>query len=216
MKKILLVSNDFEFYLNLSAAIYRFNFRVIITQKSQDEIISEFELGARYDLYLFETKAKELNLKLIKRLRDSQNFTPIMLILDEAKPEIFKRIYYAKVNSFVVKPFLIEELLFHIFKSTNVLLGSKFELKNGIVFDTQSQSVIADNKTIALGKKESLFLQTLAKNSPHVVTFDEIYHNVYKGEAISQERIRSLVREIRKKIERIEILTIKGVGYKIE
>ncbi|MGH1600914.1 response regulator transcription factor [Campylobacter majalis] len=215
MKKILLLSDDFDLQINLNAALYRFNFRVS-SMPTAKEFLNEIERLNSYDLYLFEMKAKDLDLKLIKSIRDAQNFTPIMLILDEAIAENFKKIYYAKVDSFIIKPFLMDEILFHIFKLTNVLLGTKFEFKNNILFDKTSLSVKFDNTEISLGKKEGLFLEVLAKNSPHVVTFNEIQHYVYNGENVSQDRIRSILREIRQKVPKLQIKTIRGIGYKIE
>jgi len=97
-----------------------------------------------------------------------------------------------------------------------VLLGYKFELKNGIVFDKDSQCIRKEDEVIYLGKKESQLLEILCKNSPHVVTYDEIDHHLYKNETLSQDRIRSLVREIRTKIPTICLKTVRGTGYKVE
>jgi len=97
-----------------------------------------------------------------------------------------------------------------------VLLGSKFELKNGLVFDKDSLCIRKEDEVIYLGKKESQLLEILCKNSPHVVTYDEIDHHLYKNEALSQDRIRSLVREIRAKIPTICLKTVRGTGYKVE
>ena len=139
-----------------------------------------------------------------------------MLLLDVSVPSVFKRIYYARVNDFIIKPFCPEEFLFHVFRLCKVLLGSKFELKNGLVFDKDSLCVRKESEVIYLGKKESQLLEILCKNSPHVVTYDEIDHHLYKNETLSQECIRSLVREIRAKIPNICLKTIRGTGYKVE
>ena len=48
------------------------------------------------------------------------------------------------------------------------------------------------------------------------VTLDEIDHHLYKNETLSQDRIRSLVREIRAKIPTICLKTVRGTGYKVE
>ena len=114
MKKILLLSSDFEQNVILNASLYRFGFRMI-QLKSASEVIKDFECGNRYDLYVFDVKARNLNLDLVKFIRDSQNITPI-----------------------IIKPFCPEEFLFHVFRLCKVLLGSKFELKNGLVFDKDS------------------------------------------------------------------------------
>ena len=215
MKKILLLSSDFEQNVILNASLYRFGFRMI-QLKSASEVIKDFECGNRYDLYVFDVKARNLNLDLVKFIRDSQNITPIMLLLDESVPSVFKRIYYARVNDFIIKPFCPEEFLFHVFRLCKVLLGSKFELKNGLVFDKDSLCIRKEGEVIYLGKKESQLLEILCKNSPHVVTYDEIDHHLYKNETLSQDRIRSLVREIRAKIPTICLKTVRGTGYKVE
>ncbi len=123
-------------------------------------------------------------------------------------PSVFKEIYY--------KPFCPEEFLFHVFRICKVLLGSKFELKNGLVFDKDSQCIRKEDEVIYLGKKESQLLEILCKNSPHVVTYDEIDHHLYKNETLSQDRTRSLVREIRAKIPTICLKTVRSTGYKVE
>ena len=97
-----------------------------------------------------------------------------------------------------------------------MLLGSKFELKNGLVFDKDSLCIRKEGEVIYLGKKESQLLEILCKNSPHVVTYDEIDHHLYKNETLSQDRIRSLVWEIRAKIPAICLKTVRGTGYKVE
>jgi len=104
MKKILLLSSDFEQNVILNASLYRFGFRMI-QLKSASEVIKDFKCGNRYDLYVFDVKARNLNLDLVKFIRDSQNITPIMLLLDVSVPSVFKRIYYARVNDFIIKPF---------------------------------------------------------------------------------------------------------------
>lgn len=215
MKRIALLSSDFEFGIGLGAELYRFNFR-INQFKTEAEIKSDFESGTRYDLYIFDVKAKNLNLNLVKFLREAQNFTPIMLILDESIPENFKRIYYARVDGFIIREFCYAEILFHIFKLTKTLLGSKFEFRNGLVFDKNSLCITYENQNIYLGKKEGLLLEALAKNSPHVVTFDELEYHVYHNEPVSPDRLRSLVREIRAKLPLALITTVRGIGYKIE
>ena len=176
----------------------------MIQLKSASEVIKDFECGNRYDLYVFDVKARNLNLDLVKFIRDSQNITPIMLLRGVSVPSVLRK-------------FTISHLfLFHVFRLCKVLLGSKFELKNGLVFDKDSQCIRKEDEVIYLGKKESQLLEILCKNSPHIVTYDEIDHHLYKNETLSQDRIRSLVREIRAKIPTICLKTVRGTGYKVE
>ena len=114
MKKILLLSSDFEQNVILNASLYRFGFRMM-QLKSASEVTKNFECGNRYDLYVFDVKARNLNLDLVKFIRDSQNITPIMLLWGVSVPSVFKRICYARVNDFIIKQFCPEEFLFHAF-----------------------------------------------------------------------------------------------------
>lgn len=90
MKKIMLLSNDFDLNVNLGAVLYRFNFRINCFQSEQG-VMDDFDNGNRYDLYVLDMKAKDINLKLVKFLRENKNLTPILLVLDEAIPTLFKR-----------------------------------------------------------------------------------------------------------------------------
>ena len=216
MKKILLLSDDMELQLNLSAALYRFNIR-IIRFESQSELQEDYYNGNRYVLYVIDVKTKDLtNFDSVKFLRENANVTPVMILLDKSIPELYKKIYYAKYNDFMVKPFLPDEFLFRVFQNCKILLGSKFEFKNGAIYDKNSLTLYVGKERIALGKKEGLFLEILAKNAPHVVTNNELEYSIYKDENVSSDRLRSLVRQLRAKIPFDLIKTIRGVGYKIE
>ena len=60
-------------------------------------------------------------------------------------------------DDFMVKPFLPEEFLFRVFRNCRILLGSKFELKNGAIYDKNSLTLHINGTNIMLGKKEGLF-----------------------------------------------------------
>ncbi|EIF07707.1 hypothetical protein UNSWCD_1504 [Campylobacter concisus UNSWCD] len=59
-----------------------------------------------------------------------------------------------------------EEFLFHVFRLCKVLLGSKFELKNGIVFDKDSLCARKESEVIYLGKKRASCLKFYVKTRP--------------------------------------------------
>ena len=101
MKKILLLSSDFEQNVILNASLYRFGFRMM-QLKSAIEVIKDFECGNRYDLYVFDVKVRNLNLDLVKFIRDSQNITPIMLLQDVSVPSVLRKF---TISHFALKSF---------------------------------------------------------------------------------------------------------------
>ena len=80
--------------------------------KSARYIIKDFWCGNRYDLYVFDVKARNLNLDLVKFIRDSQNITPIMLLLGVSVPSVFKRIYYAMGVTLSLSHFALKSFYF--------------------------------------------------------------------------------------------------------
>jgi len=99
MKKILLLSSDFEQNVILNASLYRFGFRMM-QLKSTSEVIKDFERGV---------KARNLNLDLVKFIRDSQNITPIMLLRGVSVPSVLRKF---TINHFVLKSFYLTFLGF--------------------------------------------------------------------------------------------------------
>ena len=78
--------------------------------KSASEVIKDFERGNRYDLYVFDVKARNLNLDLVKFIRDSQNITPIMLLLGVSIPSVLRGfttlgLMILSLSHFVLKSF---------------------------------------------------------------------------------------------------------------
>ncbi len=65
-----------------------------------------------------------------------------------------------------------------------------------------------------LQKKNILFLELLIKNSKRAVKYDEFNSYVWDG-YMSDDALRSIVRELRKKMSKQSIKNISGIGYQI-
>ena len=103
MKKILLVSDDAQMQLNLNAALYRFNIR-IVRFENLSELKEDYYSGNRYIFYVIDVKTKDLaNFESVKFLRDNGSLTPVMILIDKAIPALYKKIYYAKYDYFIIK-----------------------------------------------------------------------------------------------------------------
>ena len=84
----------------------------MIQLKSACSGIKDFERGNRYDLYVFDIKARNLNLDLVKFIRDSQNIPPIMFLQGVSVPSVFKRIYYAMGVTLSLSHFALKSFYF--------------------------------------------------------------------------------------------------------
>ena len=68
-------------------------------------------------------------------------------------------------------------------------------------------------ENIKLSKNESRLLEYFIQRANQTITFDDIYDYIWEFEIPSKEAIKSIVKELRKKIGKDLIKNIYGVGY---
>ena len=93
---------------------------------------------------------------------------------------------------------------------------SKKYISNDCYFDTLNEGLIDGDEEIKLSKTELKFLKLLCKNSPRAVSYEELQNNIWYDEYMSENAIRLLVRDLRKKLPQNSIRNISKIGYKIE
>ena len=64
-------------------------------------------------------------------------------------------------------------------------------------------------------KKEILFIELLFKNINTITTYSELQKEVCEDNIMTDNALRSLVRNLRKKLPKDFIINLSGMGYKI-
>ena len=184
--------------------------------QSEEDIIQEGSSLSTYSLFILNLK-NPTDPSILKFIRQTGNEAPILLILEkEVNPRMLQTLYYLSYDDLIVKDFTPEEIAFRIYKLCHIWNDDTFCLSKDVCFDFKNALFIHNEEKTFLGRKEALFLKYLLAKSPHVVSFEEIESYVYLNEVISQERVRSLVRQLRAKLLPFHLIeTVKGEGYKI-
>ncbi|MCB9096101.1 MAG: helix-turn-helix domain-containing protein [Arcobacter sp.] len=68
---------------------------------------------------------------------------------------------------------------------------------------------------IVLTKKGKLFLDFLIKNKTKALSYEEINSEIWNN-LMTQDALRSLIKEIRKKTYKEIIKNVSGIGYRID
>ncbi len=131
-----------------------------------------------------------------------QNFSPDIIITDIEMPSV------AGVD--FIKPKNFEML----FKIQNKNHPSSF-LPKGYSYDWNKKTLLYQYKEIKLTKKEILFSEILFKNRRRIVTYSELENHVWKESVMTEYSIRSLVKNLRKKLPHNLIENLSGVGYRL-
>lgn len=121
-------------------------------------------------------------------------------------------------EDYVTKPFSTKELLVRIRK---ILLRQK---KNTIIqvkdirFDIDKMIVYRGEEEIGLTRLELKILELLFMNLNKVVTRNEIIDKIWEwtGNDINDNTVTVYLKRIREKIKSDIIVTIKGIGYRID
>ena len=119
---------------------------------------------------------------------------------------------------YIIKPFRTKELLARInkiirLKNDNVIINVK-----DIFFDVDKMEVFKNDKKIDLTSLELKILHFLFINLNKVVRRDAIIDKVWEwtGNDIEDNTVTVYLKRIREKLDSDIILTIKGVGYRID
>lgn len=122
------------------------------------------------------------------------------------------------ITKYIIKPFDNEILLQALNKCMEIIerrIYSNFKLLNNIFFNFQTQSIIKNNESFVLNKKESLLMNLLIQNQGRVITYEELEYHIWNNEC-TNAALKSLIRDLRKKTNKSIIKNYSGIGYKLE
>lgn len=204
------LQDEVEYYLNTLRL--KMNIKKV---QSEEELYNDVKNIDTYKLFILNLK-DPTNTKAMEFIRKNGSVAPILLILEKGiDSNIYKTLYYLSYNHVIAKDFVPEEIAYSIYKLCGIWNDDVFFLSNGVYFDSKKEMFIYKDESIIFGKKEALLLKYLFLKSPSLLSCEEINSLVYENEVISQERIRSLIKQVRKKLPFDIITTVKGEGYQI-
>ena len=159
--------------------------------------------GNGFDLYRDNIKEK--------------NISSIFLTAKGEEDNIVKGLELG-AEDYITKPFSIKELMARI---NRIILRNK---KNTIIqvqnikFDMDKMVVYRDNENVELTNLELKILNLLFLNLNKVVKRSEIIDKIWEwtGNDVNDNTVTVYLKRIREKIKTDIIITIKGIGYRID
>ncbi|MEA1994901.1 MAG: response regulator transcription factor [Campylobacterota bacterium] len=170
-----------------------------------------------YDLFLVDwILGNKEGLEIIKSIKKKGIKVPVIMITVKSSLEDKLKGFAAGVDDYVTKPFFPEELLARIKAVLGRYCQIKEEIKIGnLIIDFEKKVVYLSGKRIKLTLKEFLLLEVLARKRGKILSYDFLIDYVWEEEG-SYETLKSHIYNIRKKIGKDIIKSIKGFGYKID
>lgn len=179
---------------------------------NHDELI---DLINTKEIHLVITK---YNSELLKQIRLLNNEIQIITFLDELNHTHLIESLELEYVKFIQKVNCINEFIY-ILKDCVKNIDSKksniIKLKNNFVYDSYNKILFQKNEIISLTKREIIFLDLLIKEDKKQLEYKQIDKEIWNN-TMSQEALRSLVKELRKKTYRELIKNVSGIGYRID
>lgn len=157
-------------------------------------------------------------IEFIKHVRKTDKDVCIIVLTAHTNNQYLLELIDMHIEHFIVKPMNFEKLLNVLQKCEKSVLEQKsvkHPLPLDYSYDEDKKILTYKNDEIKLTRKEILFLELLFKNSFRIVSYDEIDAYVWEDSVMTESSIRSLVKNLRRKLPINLIENLSGIGYKL-
>jgi len=163
-----------------------------------------------YALYLLDINVPLLNgIDLLKALRDAEDFTPAIIISAQIDVGSVTKGFMAGADDYVKKPFDPEELLVRI-KAKTALLKETVNVRD-YALELGNEELRHKGEILYMGDVQKSIFMKLLKHYPNPVVKDELLECLEKPTDLA---LRVNMAKLKKNIK-LEITSVRGVGYKI-
>jgi len=190
-----------------------------VTAVSNGEEAYKKYLKNRPDIIIVDIEMPILNgIDLIEKIRKKDKDTQIIIASALTKTEYFLKAVELNLVKYLLKPVSLNEIkkvLATCVKNLeykNEKLNKNFNEKD--YYNLKERRLYVDEKIIKLDFHEREFLELLLRNHHKTVTYSEMEKQIWKNN-MSSAAVRSLVRNLRKKLPLDVIENVSKIGYKV-
>jgi two-component system, OmpR family, response regulator VanR len=216
-KTILLVEDEKVIRENI-ASMLRFFFKEVYTALDGYDGLDKYE-NHLPDIIMTDLKMPNMDgFELIKELEKRASKSYTIIVSAHTDTELLLQAINEGVNRYLIKP-VTEDELFEAFKAyfekIDKTIPQSVHLESNMYFDLNKNQILLDNEELHLTKKETFLLKLLCSDVNKIFSYEEIEYQVWGSNSMSLSAIRSVVRDLRRKIGQDYIINISGVGYRL-
>ncbi len=217
--KILYVEDELEVQRLNSETLSYLTSHLILAGDGQEAIEKYYE--HKPHIIITDIKMPKLNgIEFIEEVRKTDKKTPVIFCTAYSQECYLLPAANLNIQGFVVKPLnykKLKKLLFDIVEYLNLNSIIEVKINDMLSYDTNKGIFIFEDKEIHLNKKERALVELLIENKQRVVKYQEIENSVWgiSDEYMSETALRTLIKNIRKKIPTNTIENVARQGYQI-
>merc|ERR1711879_201793 len=194
------------------------NYSVVSIYDGQEALERIYEES--FQLLILDVNVPSLNgFDLLKSLKQSKIDIPTIFITSLHTARDLEDGFNAGADDYIKKPFQLSELkvrLNNIRRLRNIDVSGIVHINDLISYSYDTKLLHVDGKDFTLSKIESKVLEFFIKNKNKALSIEEIsLNNWIYDEMPTATTIRTYIKNLRKMLGKDMIITIKGIGYKL-
>lgn len=172
-----------------------------------------------FDLLILDINVPGIDgLDLLEQLHALKIRPPAIYISALVDIEGISRAYDLGCYDYLKKPFHLKELSLRIDKvmQSCTIPQNHLRLSKSYGYDASTSTLMCDNVTQTLTKRQLQIIDLLARNRGRVVDFDQFRNYVWDEEYVDNATIRAEVSRLKKSLKEDFIQNIRALGYMID
>lgn len=214
---VLLIEDNDSIVSGLKYSLEQEKYKVFSCTNVADTI-KFLEENKQVDIAIIDISLPDGNgFDLYQNYIKEKNIPSIFLTARDSEDDVVKGLELG-VEDYMTKPFSTRELLTRIKRNIMKHKNEAIITIEGISFDFDKMEVSKDGKGIPLTRLELMILQLLFTNLGKVVRRDYIIEKIWEWTRndVNDNTVTVYMKRIREKIGVDIIITIKGIGYRID
>lgn len=216
--KILLVEDNKTISQNIKRFLELEDWRIVDVALDWDIAKEKFDDNEwYYNLIILDLMLPEIDWEFLCKYFKSYEDIPIIITSAKSLLENKQELFDKWADDYLVKPFDLEELVMRI-----KALQNRYEIRDiikiwKITIDLENRKIKKNKKEIELTNKEFYILKLLVENMWKPVSRTDIIEEIRWDDWMFQwdNKLDVYISNLRKKIDKTLIETIKWFGYKI-
>ena len=220
MAVVLIAEDDENIRLFISRRL-KPNFTVLCARDGKEAL--DLIAAQRVDLLIVDIMMPRMDgFEFVQNIRHQGLSTPVLMLTANQSFDAKRAGFSSGTDDYMTKPVNYEELLWRIralLRRAKVFAEDKIET-GGMVLDSSTYTLTKGGQAVELPKKEFELLFKLLSSPGRIYTKSQLMDEIWGYDSESGDgTVRTQLSRLRSRIkafEGIEIVAVKGIGYKVE
>ena len=222
MFKLLVVEDDRELNKTVCSYLNRNGYEAVGCLGANEAYDAMYG-GTLFDLILSDIMMPEMDgYELVRSLRDAGNTTPILMITAKDAFDDMRMGFLSGTDDYMVKPINVNEMVLRVqaLLRRAQMINEHRQSIGGTVLEYDTFTVTFGDKKMVLPQKEFMLLYKLVSYPGRIFTRQQLMDDIWGYDSNSDTHTIDVhigrLRERLRENEDFSIVTMRGVGYKVE